>query len=57
MSAIFGKTKIPEPEDPTPLPDEEQATKARRRMLAKEAGSTGAKSTILSSGGRETLGG
>lgn len=57
MSGLFSKTKMPEVEDPTPLPDEQQTTKARRRRVAKETSRSGVESTILSSGGRETLGG
>ena len=56
MTKLFKTAKMPEIEPPTPLPDEAQATAARRRRVAKEvAGVAG--TTILSAGGRETLGG
>ncbi len=57
MSGLFSKPKMPKIEDPTPLPDEEQSTAARRRGVAKESKKSGFASTILSAGGRETLGG
>lgn len=56
MTGLFSTPKLPKIEDPTPLPDQEQATAARRRRVAKEV-SKGANQTILSSGSRETLGG
>ncbi|WP_456385762.1 hypothetical protein [Profundibacter sp.] len=46
-----------EPPTPTPLPDQAQADKAKRRLVAKEQAGSGSQSTILSTGGRETLGG
>lgn len=55
MANLF-KTKTPEVAAPTPLPDEEQATVARRRGVAKEKAKSGVASTILSAGSRETLG-
>lgn len=57
MSGLFGKVQTPKVEPPTPLPDEQQQTQARRRRIAKETSASGVKSTILSTGGRETLGG
>lgn len=56
MSGLFSKPKMPKIEEPTPLPDEEQLTAARKRVVAKEAKGSGAASTILAGGGRETLG-
>jgi len=48
---------MPEVAKPTPMPDETQTTAARRKRVATETKSSGAQSTILSAGGRETLGG
>lgn len=56
MSGLF-KPKQPTVEAPVPMADEAEATKARRRRVAKEVKGTGVQSTILSAGGRETLGG
>lgn len=56
MSGLFSKPKMPAIEPPTPLPDEQQTTAARRRGVAREAKQSGFASTILSSGGKETLG-
>lgn len=56
MGGLFSSPKLPPPEPPTPLPDEEQITKARRRRIAKETKSSGVESTLLTAGGRETLG-
>ena len=55
MSSLFAKPKMPEIEPPTPMPDEQQTTAARRRRVAQET-NKGAGQTILSAGGRETLG-
>ena len=57
MSGLFKSPKMPAIEPPTPLPDEQQTTAARRRGVAKESSMKGFDSTILSSGARETLGG
>ena len=57
MAGLFSKPKLPEIAKPTPLPDQEQQTASRRRMVAKETKGSGRASTILSAGGRETLGG
>lgn len=54
---LFSTPKMPAIEAPTPLPDEAQITAARRKRVATETKSSGAQSTILSAGGRETLGG
>lgn len=56
MSGLFKQPKLPEPAPVTPLPDEKQATAARRRRVAKETATSSAQSTILSSGGAEKLG-
>lgn len=50
--------KLPkiEPAKPIPVPDDEQIQASRRRLIAKEQRGSGVQSTILSSGGRETLG-
>lgn len=57
MANLFSTPKMPAVPDPTPLPDEAQATAARRKRVATETKANSASSTILSSGGRETLGG
>lgn len=57
MSGLFKTPKMPAIEPPTPLPDEAQTTAARRKRVATETKSSGSQSTILSAGGRETLGG
>lgn len=58
MGGLFSP-KTPKLPDPTPVPDTEDPAlvAARRRRLAASAASQGAGSTILSDGGRETLGG
>lgn len=53
---LFKTPKLPEIKPPTPLPDEKELTAARRRRIAKERGSSGSLSTVLSGGGKETLG-
>ena len=55
MASLFSK-KTPAIEPPAPLPDEEATGAARKRRIAKETKTSGVGSTILSSGGRETLG-
>lgn len=47
---------MPEIQPPTPMPDEQMTTAARRRRLATETSKSGVQSTILSAGSRETLG-
>lgn len=54
---LFSTPKMPAVETPTPMPDEAQTTAARRKRVATETKLAGAQSTILSAGGRETLGG
>lgn len=39
------------------MPDEDQTEKARKRRIAKETSTQGVRSTLLTAGGRETLGG
>ena len=56
MGGLFSKPKMPEVQAPTPLPDEDQQKQARRRTIAQETSGEGKQATILSSGGRETLG-
>lgn len=53
---LFKTPKMPKIEPPTPLPDEEATTAARRRRIASEVRTGGAASTSLTAGGRETLG-
>ena len=55
--ALFSTPKMPTVEDPTPLPDEQRTTAARRKGVAKATQKGGVASTILSAGGRETFGG
>ncbi len=57
MAKLFSTPKMPAIEPPAPMPDEAQATQSRRKRVATETKSSGAQSTILSAGGRETLGG
>ena len=57
MAGLFKKPTMPAIADPTPMPDEDQTDAARKRGVAKEKARSGFDSTILSSGGRETLGG
>lgn len=56
MSGLFKTPKLPTVADPTPLPDEDATTAARRRKISSEQKKSGVASTILSSGSRETLG-
>lgn len=48
--------KTPKIEDPAPMPDDEGLQKARRRGIARERAKGGRESTLLTAGGRETLG-
>jgi hypothetical protein len=59
MSGLFKTPKMPEVAKPTPMPDPQDpvAIAARRRAVAKETATQGVTSTVLSAGGRETLGG
>ncbi len=56
MSGLFKAPKLPPIEPPTPMPDQTALDAARRRLVAKES-TGGYGSTLLSAGGRETLGG
>lgn len=57
MAKLFKTPKMPVIESPAPLPDQAEIAKARRRTIATETAKGGTQSTILSAGGRETLGG
>ncbi len=59
MSRLFKTPEMPKVEtpDPTPQPDDQQVRDARRRRIAKESNTSGVQSTLLTAGGRETLGG
>lgn len=59
MASLFSKTRMPPIPEPTPMPtpDDAQAIAARRRGVARASKKSGALSTILSAGTRETLGG
>lgn len=59
MSGLFAPKaqKMPAIEPPTPMPDATTTEAARRRRIAMETAGQGYQSTILSVGGRETLGG
>ena len=56
MSGLLSSPKMPKIEAPTPLPDEAQTTAARKRRVAKETKGNGVQGTILTAGGKETLG-
>lgn len=56
MSGLFGKPKLPAVQPPTPLPDEQQLTKARKKAVSTATKGSGYQSTILATGGAETLG-
>ena len=53
---LFKTPKLPTVEPPAPLPDEKEATAARKRGIASATRSSGVQSTLLTAGGRETLG-
>jgi hypothetical protein len=57
MAGLLSKPKLPPIAPPTPMPDTQATTLARRRTIAKESASQGYTSTLLSAGGRETMGG
>lgn len=57
MGGLFKKPKVPDVPKPTPLPDPVEQVAARKRGIAKTVKEKGFQSTILSSGGKETLGG
>jgi hypothetical protein len=56
MSGLFGKPKMPPREPPAPMPDPENQGRAAQRTVARETAMSGRRSTILSTGQRETLG-
>jgi len=56
MSGLFKTPAAPEIKPAVPLPNQEELKKARRRTIASESKSSGQTSTLLSTGGRETLG-
>jgi hypothetical protein len=56
MAGLFSKPKMPEVKPPAPMPDPENQNDAARRTMARETNRGGRRSTILSSGQRETLG-
>ena len=56
MASLFSKPKTPAIQPPTPLPDEQQLSRARKRTVSQAAKGSGYQSTILSTGGAETLG-
>ncbi len=59
MAKLFKSPDMPKVEDPKPIPqaDDEMIEKARKRRIAKESNTSGVQSTLLTAGGRETLGG
>lgn len=56
MSGLFKTPKVPEIDDPLPIPDEEAQTDARQRRIRQEQQGSTVANTILSGGGKETLG-
>lgn len=56
MGLFGGKSKTPKVEPPAPMPDDQNLNKARRKRISREQKSGGFRSTLLSTGGRETLG-
>jgi len=56
MSKMFSTPAIPTPEAPAPVPVEADAKKARQRAASGKSRASGQESTLLSTGGRETLG-
>ena len=59
MSGLFKSPEIPKVEPPKPIPqaDDKQVVQAKKRVIARASNSGGVKSTLLTAGGRETLGG
>lgn len=51
MAALFSKPKIPPPQEPVKLPDQQtnELREARRLRLATESGRSGRASTVLAS--------
>jgi hypothetical protein len=58
MTGIFGggSTPLPVVKAPTALPDDKRIARSARRNVATKRNEGGRKSTLLTSGGRETLG-
>lgn len=58
MTSLVKKPKLPEIKDPDPLPmaDDKMGGMFRKLQLFKSSQRSGNQSTILSGGGRETLG-
>ena len=56
MTKMFKTPAMPEVKAAAPLPSETDAKKAMTRKVATESKSGGSGSTLLSTGGRETLG-
>ena len=58
MADIFKTPKLPAVKKPAPMPDPDDPTAAaaRRKQIARGSKSSGYTSTLLTSGGRETLG-
>lgn len=61
MGSVFKKPKVPKPEMPkpapvAPMPDEAEIQKTARRRQSRQSRATGQQSTLLTTGGRETLG-
>lgn len=54
--SLFSTPKLPDPAPATPLPNEEGIRDAERRRLAEQRRRGGERSTLLTGGGRETLG-
>lgn len=56
MGGLFGKTPKVETPAPAPTPDDKEVDEARRRRIALAQQQSGIRSSVLSSGKRETLG-
>jgi len=56
MGSLFKTPPAPTVKAPAPMAQESQLKKAARRKMESESASGGKSSTLLSSGGRETLG-
>jgi hypothetical protein len=56
MGSLFKTPAAPEIKAAAPAPQESELAKARKRKMQSETQTGGTSSTLLSSGGRETLG-
>ena len=56
MGSLFKTPAAPEIKAAAPAPQESELAKARKRKMQSETETGGTSSTLLSSGGRETLG-